>query len=235
MNARRITGKQVICAAMMTVIVAARATSTQAQIPLPGGNVCGLTPGNPCYVADITPDPADFFYLMMESLATPEPSQNFTPINDYLNGLITVMNQNVSPDDFLGWEALSDTSTEDAATITADTLQTYKTALSTAQSVAASSANDGFTPIETASQTTPYVLAAIQANTDAVLALGQQVQLGNQLLASLVAVEAIHHMQELDAVARTQASSADYFTMDNTQPALAPAKLTFGNLMRAGR
>jgi hypothetical protein len=178
----------------------------------------------------VTSDP-----LAEASLTTPEPGQNFTPINDYLNGLVTVMDQNVSPADFLGWVPLSDTSTEDAATITSDTLQTYKTALSTAQSVAATSANDGFSQIETTSQTAPYALAAIQANTDAVLALGQQVQLVNQLLASLVAVESIHHMQELDAIARRQASSADYFTMDNTQPALAPAKLTFGNLMRAGR
>jgi hypothetical protein len=234
MNARRITRKQVIYAAV-AIVMAAWATSAWAQLPLPGGNVCGLTPGNPCYVADITPNPEDFFYLMMESLATPETSQNFTPINDYLNGLVTVMNQNVSPDDFVGWVPLSDTSTEDAVTITADTLQTYKTALSTAQSVAASSANDGFTQIETTSQTAPYVLAAIQANTDAVLALGQQIQLNNQLLASLVAVESIHHMQELDTVARRQASSANYFTMDNTQPAVAPANLTFGNLLRAGK
>jgi hypothetical protein len=234
MNARKITRTQVICAAV-ALVAAAWATSAWAQLPLPGGNVCGLTPGNPCYVADITPNPADFFYLMMESLTTPESSQNFSPINDYLNGLITAMNENVSPDDFVGWVALSDTSSVDAANITSDTLQTYKTALSTAQSAAASSANDGFTQIETTSQTTPYVLAAIQANTDAVLALGQQVQLANQLLASLVAVESIHHMQELDAVARMQASQADYFTTETTQPTAASANLTFGGLLRAGK
>ncbi|MBV8356937.1 MAG: hypothetical protein JO189_03240, partial [Deltaproteobacteria bacterium] len=226
-----------IRAATMIIVVAAWATLSWAQLPLPGGPSCGTTPANPCFVVD-TPGPfdagpldtTDFFYLITESLTTPETNQNFTPINDYLSGLVTVMNQNVSPDDFEGWEPLSDTSTEDAATITDDTLGTYKTALSTAQSVAASSANDGFTQIETSSQTTPYVLAALQANTEAVLALGQQVQLGNQLLASLVAVEAIHHMQELDAVARMQASQADYFTAESTQQALAPAKLTFGSL-----
>jgi len=237
MNTPTFWQRKVICAAV-AIVMAAWTTSTQAQpIPIGPGGGCGATPANPCFVADLPGEysTADFFYLMMTSLTTPESSQNFTPINDYLTGLVTAMNQNVNPDDFVGWVALSDTSSVDAANITADTLQTYKTALSTAQSAAASSANDGFTQIETTSQTTPYVLAAIQANTDAVLALGQQVQLGNQLLASLVAVEAIHHMQELDAVARPQASQADYFTAESTQPAVAPANLTFGNLLRAGK
>jgi len=226
------TGRSFTLVLSAIVVVLALLRPAYAQLPIgPGSGLVSVTAATP----------GDFFYLMMESQTVPEVSQNYTPITDYLTGLNNTLADNLSPGDIEGWTPLSDTSTEDAVGITEDTMGTYTTALGTAQSVLASSSNDVFTPIEASSQGNPYMLSVMQAQVDALIALGQQMQYANQLLGQLVAVESIHHMWELDAIARAQASNAVYpinidAISEDTEaaPAQAPG-LTLHSLLNAGR
>jgi len=144
------------------------------------------------------------------SVSTGEGTPNFTPINGYLgelnNQLFGILNADNFTGDFPGGEPLENESTPIAEDITSDTIGTYTNAMAIAQSQMNELGGENLSNIEQTSTSTNNLLAALQANTDAVLAVAQQLQLQRQLLATLIVVEATEHAQQLSAVAQARAT-----------------------------
>lgn len=149
------------------------------------------------------------------SVTTPEGQGNFTPINDYNNNLTNQLFSSINSQnftvDFPGWVPLPAESTPLAKQITTDVLNTYGNALSIAQSESNSLGSDNLAAIESSSTGAPGVLAAIQANTDAVVAVAQGIQAERQLLATLITVEATKAAEEVNEKAQDMASEQSTF------------------------
>lgn len=147
------------------------------------------------------------------SVTTGEGGGNFTPINNYNgqlnNQLFSNINSTDFPTDFPGWQHLPNNTSLFAQQITTDVLATYANAIAIAQSQSNVLLSDNLQAIEQVSIGTTSLLAAVQANTDAALAVAQGIQAVRQLLATLVTVEATKAAQELSATAQEQATSQD--------------------------
>jgi len=145
------------------------------------------------------------------SVTTGEGAPNFTPINGYLGNLNHQLFSGISPanasGDFPGWISLPADSTPIAKAVTQDCLTTYLAALAIAQSQSNGLGSDNLAQIEQVSTSTNNLLAAVQANTDAVLAVAQGLELERQLLATLITVEATKGAQELSAKAQAEATN----------------------------
>lgn len=133
--------------------------------------------------------------------------------------LYAVINGGDFGDLYPGWEILPENSTDMAKDVTTRTLAVYETAVSDAQAQAQELAGEDFTNIETESLESaaiapgfivsdPGVQAAVIANTEAVLALVQELQLLRQAVNTLVTVEATEHAQQLSATAQQRATEA---------------------------
>jgi len=70
------------------------------------------------------------------------------------------------------------------------------------------SSSDNLAQIEQVSSSTTNLLAAVQANTDAVLAVAQGLELERQLLATLITVEATKAGEEFNEKAQEEATNA---------------------------
>jgi hypothetical protein len=111
---------------------------------------------------------------------------------------------------FPGWSALPSNSTQLAKQVSAITLKTYVGALSAAQQQAAGFGNEDnqLGAIEADNQYATGVLRAVQANTEAQLAVAQQVQLLRQLVVTQITLEATKAGEELNERTQAQATSA---------------------------
>ena len=113
---------------------------------------------------------------------------------------------------FPGWQALPANSTDTVAKpMTNTVLTTYGQALALAQSQEQELQGENFSNIEAASSQTTNLLAAVQANTEAVLADVQEQQYVRQLIATLITVEATKAGEELNERAQAEATDATSF------------------------
>lgn len=133
----------------------------------------------------------------------------------YLNSLNQLMAGGVSTAQafaasFPGWMPLPPNAAQLSKQITALTLQTYSSALSVAAQQAGGMASEDshLASISAQSASATGLLAAIQANTDATLALAQQVQLQRQLSLTQLTVDTVRAGEELNERAQQQATVA---------------------------
>lgn len=156
------------------------------------------------------------------SVTTPEGQGNFTPINDYNNNLTSQLFSNINstdfPVDFPGWVPLPIQATVIAKQITTDVLATYANAIAIAQSQSSALGTDNLSSIEQVSTSTTSLLAAVQANTDAILAVAQGIQAERQLLATLITVEATKAAEELNEKAQEQATDQNAYDLIDAGP-----------------
>jgi len=117
-------------------------------------------------------------------------------------------------DEFPGWEALPPDSTSAVSIPLVTTVMgTYGQALATAQSQMNELEGEDFSAIEQTSATATALLTATQTNTEAVLAVEQELQLTRQLLATLITVEATKAGEELNERAQEGATNAMSFNL----------------------
>jgi hypothetical protein len=136
-------------------------------------------------------------------------SQYITSLDQHLFSGINSQNFNTW---FPGWQALPANSTDTVAKpMTNTVLTTYGQALATAQSQVQELEGENFSNIEGTSSQTTNLLAAVQANTEAVLADVQEQQYARQLLATLITVEATKAGEELNERAQAEATDAMSF------------------------
>jgi hypothetical protein len=111
---------------------------------------------------------------------------------------------------FPGWSALPANATQVAKQVSTIALKTYVGALAAAQQQAAGFSNEDshLAAIETDNQFATGVLRAVQANTEAQLAVAQQVQLLRQLVVMQITLEATRAGEELNERTQAQATSA---------------------------
>jgi P-type conjugative transfer protein TrbJ len=116
---------------------------------------------------------------------------------------------------FPGWVALPATATQNAKQVATVALATYAGALAAAQQQAAGFSNEDshLGAIETDNQFVTGVLQAVQANTEAQLAVAQQVQLLRQLVVMQITLEATRAGEELNERAQGQATSATSYNL----------------------
>jgi hypothetical protein len=140
---------------------------------------------------------------------------------------------------YVGWEDPGPDAIYQAEEITTQTLNTYAGALGVVQSQASdfsqedsqlqnieqcnSSTDEAASAIKRAVSINPIpigppgasgaVLRAIQCNTEAQLAVAQQIQLERQLLMTLITTEAVAHGQELNEKAQVRAADAVNFNL----------------------
>jgi len=131
--------------------------------------------------------------LTATSVTTPGTGSFYTPNASLISGLdqqlfSQVNSQNVSTL-FPGFQPLPPYTIPTMNTISAATLQTYANALAAAQSQDAELTGENFSGIQQASTSTTYVLAALQANTQAVLQVASEEQYIRQLLITLIEIE----------------------------------------------
>lgn len=138
------------------------------------------------------------------SVTTGEGSPSYTPINNYLAGLTSEVAGGVNLADYPGWEPLPTDSSVVAQKVTGDTMATYQAAIREVSG--APEADAVFSQIEQVSSSTTNLLAAVQANTDAVIAVGQQIAMERATLQTLIAVETTKAMEELNERGRELAS-----------------------------
>lgn len=108
---------------------------------------------------------------------------------------------------FPGWQPLPPNSTDTVAIpLTKTVLATYGSALYLAQCEEQELDGEDFSNIETASAGATAVLQAIQANTEALLAVIQEQQYTRQLLAAILTVEATKAGEEINERAQQNAT-----------------------------
>jgi hypothetical protein len=132
----------------------------------------------------------------------------------YLNSLASNLNNGITAglfsSTFPGWQALGPDSTQKAKQVAGISLSTYAGALAAAQQQANGfGAEDShLSGIEQTNQSVAGVLQAVQLNTEAQLALAQQIQLERQLLVTLITVESVKAGEELNERSREAATIA---------------------------
>jgi hypothetical protein len=216
MHSRHVNRREVICCAVMMLGMAAWTTSAHAQIPLPGGNGCGATPANPCFVADMTPAPADsadFFYLMMESLTTPALDLSFQSNTEFISNLdsdlFAGVNAQNATDLMPVTEPLPCNSYDPMINDIAPALKnTYLGALEVAQGQEAELGAEDFSGIA-ANLQTPAQLSATQATGQAMLTVAQEIQLLRQSVNTLIVVLSVDKLHQLDANVRSKMPRED--------------------------
>lgn len=137
--------------------------------------------------------------------------QGVAPFLDTLNASFNnTVNAQVFNTLFPGWVPLPADAIPEDETIATTGLATYQAALQIAARQAADfdSEDSHFGTIEAANGASRAVLQALQANTEAVLAMGQQVQLERQLLITLITVEGTRSGEELNERAQAEATTA---------------------------
>ena len=207
-------------AAALAIMGAALLTSwlspgkARAQIPIGGAQIVSDPPVETATTdMDTVQEPGILTQTTTTatSVTSGEGAPNFTPINGYLGNLNNQLFSGVSPanasGDFPGWVPLPADSTPVAKAVTQDCLTTYLAALAIAQSQSNGLGSDNLAQIEQVNTSTNNLLAAVQANTDAVLAVAQGLELERQLLATLITVEATKGAQELSAKAQAEATN----------------------------
>jgi hypothetical protein len=212
MRLRHVNRREVICCAVMMLGMAAWTTSAHAQIPLPGGNGCGATPANPCFVADITPNPADFFFLIMESLTTPALNLTYQPNTEFISSLDSDIFSGISTQNAAELLPVTEPLPCDSYTpmindIAPALQSTYMGALEVAQGQEAELVGEDFSGIAanlTASASPPSLLAATQAVGQATLTTAQEIQLLRQSINTLIVVIATDKLHQLDANVRSK-------------------------------
>ena len=153
--------------------------------------------------------------LTASALTTPGGAGLWQSNAGYLASLASNLNGGInSPQlfagNFPGWMALPPNATQLSKQVSAITLKTYAGALSAAQQQAAGFPNEDsqLAAIETGNQNATAVLQAIQVNTEAQLAVAQQIQLLRQLVVIQVTLEATKAGEELNERAQAQATAA---------------------------
>lgn len=170
--------------------------------------------------------------LTAQSVTTGGGAGLYTPIN----GIGSQQNQQLFTaatnfsQDFPGWQSLPATSTLHAQQIVSDMLNTYSSALGIAQSQGNELAGEDLSAIEQANASATAVLQALQVNTEAVLALNNQLQMLRQAIIALVTVEATHHAAEISIVAQDRASLIPQMLLNpHNQPELMSSHATRPN------
>ncbi len=153
--------------------------------------------------------------LTARALTTPGGAGLWQSNAGYLASLASNLNGGInSPQlfagNFPGWVALPPNATQLSKQISGVTLKTYAGALSAAQQQAAGFSNEDsqLAAIETGNQNATAVLQAIQVNTEAELAVAQQIQLLRQLVVIQVTLEATKAGEELNERTQAQATAA---------------------------
>jgi hypothetical protein len=153
--------------------------------------------------------------LTARALTTPGGAGLWQSNAGYLASLASNLNGGInSPQlfagNFLGWVALPPNATQLSKQISGVTLKTYAGALSAEQQQAAGFSNEDsqLAAIETGNQNATAVLQAIQVNTEAELAVAQQIQLLRQLVVIHVTLEATKAGEELNERTQAQATAA---------------------------
>jgi hypothetical protein len=173
-----------------------------------------LVGANPFAIVTTT-DPAteNNTQLAAWSLTTRGNGGWYVPDASFINSLNRPLFQNINPQvfdtDFPGWVPPGNDSTTAAVNLTAATLQTYKAAMLATQSQMTELAGENFSNIESASLSAASVLAAIQANTDAVLQVAAQIQLLRQQQATQTMVETTQAAQQMSLWAQEKAGSVN--------------------------
>jgi hypothetical protein len=149
------------------------------------------------------------------SLTTPGDTGLFQGVSGFLDTLDgnfngTINSAQVFSALFPGWVPLPADAIPQGATITTKALATYNAALTAAQTQAAGfdAEETHLGSIEAANLKSTGLLQAVQINTEAQLAVAQQVQMLRQLEVSHITLEATKAGEELNERAQTEATSA---------------------------
>lgn len=202
------SAKRAVTLAAALVFAAAAAVPSAYAFPVT------LVGANPFAIVTTT-DPAteNNTQLAAWSLTTRGNGGWYVPNASFINSLNQPLFQNINPQvfdtDFPGWVPPGNDSTTAAVNLTAATLQTYKAAMLATQSQMTELAGENFSNIESASLSAASVLAAIQANTDAVLQVAAQIQLLRQQQATETMVETTQAAQQMSLWAQEKAGSVN--------------------------
>jgi P-type conjugative transfer protein TrbJ len=149
------------------------------------------------------------------SLITGGGAGTFQSNASYLNSLGQNLTHGISDSqtfaaNFPGWLALGPDAAQTAKQVSSAAMNTYVGAFSVAQQQANGfSSEDGhLASIEGRNQAAQGALQAIQVNTEAQLAVAQQIQLMRQLLVTQITMDAVAHGEQLNERARAEATSA---------------------------
>jgi hypothetical protein len=149
------------------------------------------------------------------SVTTPGDGGLFQSVSAFLDNLDANFNGTINSAQvfsalFPGWVPLPADAIPQDVTITTKALATYNAALAAAQTQAAGfdAEETHLGSIEAANLKSTGLLQAIQINTEAQLAVAQQVQLLRQLEVSHITLEATRAGEELNERAQTEATSA---------------------------
>ena len=162
---------------------------------------------------------ADIDTVQLPGILTQDTATATSVTTGVVQGLYTPANLN--PDDqlflgvnnqnftslFPGWQALPANSTDAAETLVSTVLLTYQAAIADTQSMFQLS-GDSSDLIEQESTQTTNLLTAVQANTEAVLQLHNDMQALKREIGALVMVEATKAAEELNANAQERASES---------------------------
>jgi conjugal transfer/entry exclusion protein len=139
--------------------------------------------------------------------------------SDFLTTLASNLDQGINdPGAFVlwlpGWQTLPPDAAQTAAQVSQLTLNTYAGAIAIANAQTANFSNEDahLAQIEADSSQSTAALQAIQANTEAQLAVAQQIQLMRQLQATQLVMEAVRNGEELNE--RSQAGATIATSLD---------------------
>lgn len=193
------------------LVLGAVATPTFAQFPAPAHAV--VVVADPGGVQDFKVE-ASQTQIEASSAATARSTTigdgagDYTPnagtISNLDNMLFAGVNSGNFTGTFPGFVPRGTNSTETMKNIIGTTLATYKGAISTAQQQAREIQGESFSNIE-AKSAQGTLLTAVQANTEAVLQVAEQLQYERQLLVTLITVESTKAAQELNDKAQAEA------------------------------
>ena len=153
------------------------------------------------------------------SLTTPGGAGIWTRQSAYLGHLMDALASGgvVDPQTFAsiypGWFSPGPAAIYSAENVVAKTLNTYAAALTVVKSQATDFATEDTSlgTIEACNTRAVAVLQAIQCNTEAQLAVAQQIQLERQLMMTLIATTAVGNGEQLNGIAQQQAANAVYY------------------------
>jgi len=150
------------------------------------------------------------------SLTVGLPNPAFTPGRMDLTSLFGTLNGDTFSNYFPGWVPKPDNATEQSKIIVRDTLDFYRRALATAQSLSATDPSN-MSGIGQVVSGNPTLLAVEQAQVYATLALVQEMQLERQAIAVVAAENAIRYAEEMNTRAQEQASSVTSWSLPGGQ------------------
>jgi hypothetical protein len=153
------------------------------------------------------------------SLTTPGGAGIWTRQSVYLGHLMDALASGgvVDPQTFAsiypGWFSPGPAAIYAAENVVTKTLNTYAAALTVVKSQATDFATEDTSlgAVEACNSRAAAVLQAIQCNTEAQLAIAQQIQLERQLMMTLIATTAVGNGEQLNGIAQQQAANAVYY------------------------